>query len=55
MHGVVVREDPDVDRVVLDDDSGQRIIMPMKDMRRHFKGLITYDEFRDTWTVINAN
>ncbi len=55
IHGVVVAHDPDVRRVILDDTTGQRIIIPMEAMRRFSKKSITFDEFRDTWAVINPD
>jgi hypothetical protein len=53
IHGVVVREDLDVDRVILDDIAGQQIIMPMDAMKQFYVGSIDWDTFRSTWTVIN--
>ena len=36
IHGLVVRENPDVDRMILDDTFGQQIIIPMDAMKSHY-------------------
>lgn len=53
IHGAVAELEPDVERVAIDDVTGQRIVVRMTDLAAHYRGQTTFDEFRDTWQVIN--
>lgn len=53
IHGAVAELEPDVERVAIDDVTGQRIVVRMTDLLAHYRGQTTFDEFRDTWQVIN--
>lgn len=53
IHGTVGEVEPDVDRVIIEDVTGQRIIVRMSDLLAHYRGYTTFYEFRDTWQVVN--
>ena len=55
IHGVIVRANPSVDKVILNDVTGQRITMPMEAMIRYYQKFISWDEFRDTWEITEGN
>lgn len=53
IHGVVVRKNPDIDRMILNDITGQKIIIPWDAMVKFGNKSIDWNAFRNTWTVIN--
>jgi hypothetical protein len=53
IHGAVAELETHVERVVIDDVTGQRIAVRMTDLLAHYRGQTTFDEFRNTWQVIN--
>ena len=55
IHGIVVRENPSVDAVILNDTFDQTIEMPMYAMIAYYNDQITWDEFRSTWIVSSDN
>jgi hypothetical protein len=55
IHGIVVRADPPIEAVIIDDSTGQTIEMPMVTMKDFFYDRIGWDEFRDSWIVVNSN
>ena len=55
IHGVIVRANPSVNKVVLNDVIGQTITMPMDAMIRYYQKSISWEEFRDTWEISSDN
>lgn len=53
VHGTVAQIQPDVDKVTVMDISGQGIRVEMSKLIAHYKGEITFQEFRDSWEIIN--
>lgn len=53
VHGTIAQIEPDVDKVTITDISGQGIRVEMSKLIAHYKGEITFREFRDTWEIIN--
>lgn len=53
IHGSVGNVEPDVDTVIIQDVSGQQIIVSLLYILDYQNDIITYDEYRDSWLVIN--
>jgi hypothetical protein len=53
IHGTIAETEPDVDTVVVKDITGQRITVKMSELLAHYNGQTTFDEFRDTWEIVN--
>ena len=53
IHGAIAEIQPDVDKVRIEDTSGQRITVDMSKLIAHYRGQTTFREFRDTWEIIN--
>lgn len=53
VHGTVAQIEPDVDKVTVMDISGQGIRVEMSKLLAHYKGEITFEEFRESWEIIN--
>jgi len=53
VHGTIAQIEPDVNKVTIMDISGQGIRVEMSKLIAHYKGEITFQEFRDSWEIIN--
>ena len=53
IHGIVIRKNLNFDRMILNDITGQKIIIPKDAMMRFSDHSIDWDAFRNDWTVIN--
>lgn len=52
VHGTIAQIEPDVDKVTIMDISGQGIRVEMSKLVAHYKGQITFQEFRESWEII---
>jgi len=52
VHGTIAQIEPDVDKVTIMDISGQGIAVEMSKLIAHYKGEITFQEFRESWEII---
>lgn len=53
IHGAIAEIKPDVDTVVIEDITGQRITAEMSKLLACYKKQITFQEFRDSWDIVN--
>lgn len=53
MHGWVAAQAPNVDLVIIEDISGQTIIVPMKELLMCHRGELTREEFMRFWKITN--
>ena len=53
IHGAIAEIKPDVDTVVIEDITGQRITVKMSKLLANYNKQISFREFRDTWDIIN--
>jgi hypothetical protein len=53
IHGGIAEIKPDVDTVVIKDITGQRITVEMSKLLACYKKQISFEEFRDTWDIVN--
>ena len=53
IHGAIAEIKPDVDTVGIEDITGQQITVKMSKLLACYKKQISFQEFRDTWDIIN--
>jgi hypothetical protein len=53
IHGTIAQINPDVDKVTIEDITGQLITVNMKDLLAFYNKQITWDEYRTRWIIIN--
>ena len=53
IHGAIAEIKPDVDTVVIEDITGQRITVEMSKLLVCYNKQISFREFRDTWDIVN--
>lgn len=53
IHGVIAGISPDVDEVIIDDVTGQLIIVEMSDLLSFYYDEITWEEYRSRWQIVN--
>jgi hypothetical protein len=53
IHGTIAQIYPDVDKVTIEDITGQLITVKMKDLLAFYNKQITWEEYRSRWIIVN--